>query len=145
MTKDYLKKNSHVQPAQNAEDTKVRISWCTEGSDNNSFYGLIAKTDCVCINPINWKIDENYASAEENLGCEMPDPIKGTTVTMKGFADARIDLKRGTVIVGTEKCKEYMDWKLWGEEVKCTFGPESYHASDFSFFIIIFVKMPNCE
>lgn len=27
-----------------------------------------------------------------------------------------------------------MDWKLWGEEVKETFGPESYHGSDFSFF-----------
>ena len=73
-------------------------------------------------------------SAEENLGCEMPDLIKGTTVTMEGFADARIDLKRGTVIVEAEKCKEYMDWKLWGEEVKGTFGPESYYASDFSFF-----------
>lgn len=134
MTKDYLKKNPHVLPAQNAEDTKVCISWCTEGIDNNSFYGLIAKPDCVCINPLNWKIDETYASAEENLGCEMPDLIKGTTVTMEGFADARIDLKRGMVIVEAEKCKEYMDWKLWGEEVKGTFGPESYHASDFSFF-----------
>ena len=134
MTKDYLQRNPHVKAAQSAEDTKVCISWCTEGVENNSFYGLIAKPDCVCINPINWKTDDTYASKDENLGCEMPDPATGATVTMKGFADARIDVKRGTVIVTTDECKQYMDWKLWGEEVKGTFGPESYHGADFSFF-----------
>ena len=33
-----------------------------------------------------------------------------------------------------KQCKEYADWKSWGEQAKEVFGPESYHGSDFSFF-----------
>lgn len=134
MTKEYLSKNPHIKAAQKADDINVCISWCTEGKENASFYGLIAKPDCVCINPLNWKTDDTYASTDENLGCEMPDLLNGTIVTMDGFADAQINTDRGTVVVTTEKCKEYVDWKSWGEQVKEAFGPESYHGSDFSFF-----------
>ena len=64
----------------------------------------------------------------------MPDLLNGTTVTMDGFADAQINTDRGTVVVTTDRCKEYADWKSWGEQAKEVFGPESYHGSDFSFF-----------
>lgn len=134
MTKEYLSRNPHVKAARKEDDINVCISWCTEGKENASFYGLIAKPDCVCINPLNWKTDDTYASADENLGCEMPDLLNGTTVTMDGFADAQINTDRGTVVVTTDKCKEYVDWKSWGEQAKEAFGPESYHGSDFSFF-----------
>jgi hypothetical protein len=134
LTRDYLKANPHVKPAQCADDLNVCISWCTEGKGNESFYGLIAKPDCVCINPLNWKTDDTYASADQNLGCKIPDPESGTTVRTEGFADAQINTERGSVVATTEKCKEFMDWKLWGEEAKMAFGPESYHTFDFSFY-----------
>lgn len=134
MTREYLAKNSHVKAAKGEDDVNVCISWCTEGLENKDFYGLIAKPDCVCINPLNWKTDDTYASADENLGCEMPDAANATTITMEGFADARVNTERGTVIVTSEECKKYIDWKMWGEETKMAFGPESYHGCDFSFF-----------
>lgn len=134
LTKTYLEENPHVKAAQCADDTGVCISWNTEGPANASHYGLVIKKDCVCINPINWRTDETYASAEENLGSVMLNPMDGTTTTIAGLADARVDLKRGTVVVNSVECKKYTDVLAWGEEVKAMFGPESYHGCDFSFF-----------
>lgn len=134
LTKEYLEKNPHVKAAQSAEDTGVCISWNTEGPANASHYGLIVRPGCVCINPINWKTDETYASAKENLGSVILNMMDGTTTTVKNLADARVDRKRGTVVVDSGECRKYADALAWGEEAKALFGPESYHGCDFSFF-----------
>ena len=92
-----MSRNPHIKAAQKADDINVCISWCTEGKENASFYGLIAKPDCVCINPLNWKTDDTYASADENLGCEMPDfsfSFKYTALSMKRYGCADVGYER---------------------------------------------------
>ena len=80
----------------------------------------------VSINPINWKRDDTYAPAKDNLGSL---DIEGKLVA-PGFADARVDLVRGSVVVTTA------DTKVYGlpKEAVPMFGPESYHRFDYGFF-----------
>lgn len=132
--KEFLRENPHIKIAQGAEDTGVCITWNTEGPKNCEHYGLVIKPDCVCINPINWKTDETYASSEENLGSVFLNPLDGTVSMVEKLADATLDVTRGTVVVSSEKCKVYSDVIAWGKEVEPLFGPESYHGCDFGFF-----------
>jgi len=131
LTEKYLNENPHVKAAQGADDIGVCISWNTEGPANENHYGLIVKPGCVCINPLNWKTDETYASAEANIGCLIVDNEIKKAIPIRELADARINLKRGTVVVDSKVCKKYV---IRGEQVKSIFGPESYHNCDYGFF-----------
>ena len=48
------------------DDTGVIISYNTEGAGNGD--NIVVLPGAISINPLNWKRDETYASAEENLG-----------------------------------------------------------------------------
>lgn len=53
LTREYLEDNPHVKAVQCADDLGVWISWNTEGPENKDHYGLVAKPNFVCINPLN--------------------------------------------------------------------------------------------
>ena len=67
----------------------------------------------ICINPISWTRDETPASASENAGSLIK--VEGREQKLEGFADARIDKERGTVICSTV-------------------DPAVYHSSDVGHF-----------
>lgn len=128
-TKDWLADNPHVIMATGAGDTGVLITWNTEGPENVNQYNMVVPEGSVCINPINWTTDGTYASAEENLGCLVQNEDETYSV-VKGFADAKVDLDRGSVIVSSVDPDIYAlpeaSWPM--------FGSESYHSSDYAFF-----------
>ena len=124
VTKDFLNAHPFLKFAENGEDTGVIISWNTEGPGNKNADNFVVEKGAISINPLNWKRDETYAPVSENLGSY----INGQTV--KGIADAQLDLERGVVVVTTEEAKNY----VMAPQFQSIFGPESYHGQDYGFF-----------
>lgn len=124
ITEDYLERNLHLKFAQGAEDIGVIISYNTEGPGNKDAYNCVVTEGAISINPINWKLDDTYASAEENLGSL---DTKGEIVMNQ--ADARVDTDRGVVI-----CESMEVSSELAEAMGKYFGPESFHLQDYSLY-----------
>ena len=83
---------------------------------------------------MNWKRDETYAPASENLGDRLPDYDEwginalDYQVHMPGIADAKLDLERGVVICTTMPDR-YI--KALAPGVRNVFGPASLHTGDY--------------
>lgn len=127
VTESYLKENPHLKFAAGRDDTGVIVSFNTEGPDNANQHNAVVLEGAISINPLNWKRDETYASVAENLGSI---DAKGNLTT--GFADARLDVKRGVVVC------ESADPKVYAIAPPGTrlFGPQSYHNDDFGFYFM---------
>ena len=124
ITEDYLKANPHLKFAKGADDTGVIISYNTEGAGNAN--NIVVLPGAISINPINWKLDETYASAEENLGGYIYNEKTGKLEIVPNAADAQINLERG-VIITTTKAMEPMPGPV-------PFGMASYHSGDYAFY-----------
>ena len=79
----------------------------------------------ISINPLNWKRDETYASAEENLGSLRLNEETNEYEIQNLDIDAQVNLARG-VVVTTTTIKPSADPRF--------FGPASYHEDDYPFF-----------
>ena len=126
VTKDWLAKTG-LKFAEGPTDTGVIVSWNTEGPANLKEKNMTLAPGGISINPINWKRDDTPASAKENLGSLTFD---GKLVT-PGFADARIDTVRGSVVVTT--ITDPVPYAIPADGA-IMFGPESYHLHDYGFF-----------
>lgn len=124
ITEDYLERNPHLKFAQGADDTGVIISYNTEGPGNKDAYNCVVEEGAISINPINWKRDDTYASAEENLGSL---DTRGEIIYNQ--ADARVDMVRGVVICESAEVSEEL-----AASMEKYFGPESFHLQDYSLF-----------
>lgn len=125
ITQEYLDSNPHLQFATGADDTGVIISFntCSEKSNNkNSLAGG------VCINPINWKTDETPALASENLGSVFFDENTYKRIEEANYADATIDLERGTII-----CSTITDNNKYAIS-QPRFPDEIYHMTEYGFY-----------
>ena len=125
VTKDWLAKTG-LKFAEGATDTGVVVSWNTEGPGNLEAKNVTLAPGGISINPINWKRDDTYASAKENLGSLTVDG----KIVVPGIADARVDTVRGSVIVTTADPKLY----AIADEGTQMFGSECYHLHDSGFF-----------
>jgi len=104
VTKDYLHENSHLKFASGETDTGCIISYNTEMKDYDGL-NLTLFENSIAINPVNWRLDERYASNSESLGSRIPvfypsGELK-ELLELPNYADAQIDLKRGTVRCST--------------------------------------------
>ena len=73
VTQDDLDAYPHLKFATGESDTGVIVSWNTEGPKNvaENAHNVVVLPGVISINPINWKLDETYAPASENLGSLM--------------------------------------------------------------------------
>ena len=126
ITEDYLKENPHLKFAEGADDTGVIISWNTESPANEGQKNGVVLPGAISINPINWKRDETYAPAEENLGGYYYNEEKGQMEKVPHVADAKVNLKRGTVITTVKDVPP-----VTGTDF---FGPGSYHEVDYELY-----------
>lgn len=124
ITEEYLERNPHLKFAQGPDDTGVIISYNTEGPGNKDEYNCVVTEGAIAINPINWKLDDTYASAEENLGSLDTD---GEIVMNQ--ADARVDTERGVVICESVEASQELALAM-GKY----FGPESFHLQDYNLY-----------
>ena len=127
VTKDYLERTG-LKFAEGATDTGVLVSWNTEGVANKDAKNVTLAPNGLSINPINWKRDDTYAPAKDNLGSL--NEMTGKIVT-PGFVDARVDTIRGSVVVTTAEAKPFA---INEKEAIPLFGPECYHRNDYGFF-----------
>lgn len=123
VTQEDLSGHPWLRFAECANDTGVIVSWNTEGPDNGE--SRLVLPGAISINPINWKRDDTYANADENLG----SLVDGELVT-PGIADARVDTERGVVVCTADL--PYIDvsriaaWPVFGEK--------SFHGNDYTFY-----------
>jgi len=120
VTEDLLSENTHLKFAEGANDTGVIVSWNTEGPENIGQHNAVVLEGAKSINPINWKTDASYASAEKNFG----SVIDGEE--LQGIADAQIDLERGTLITNADKA-----YAISANDI---FGPASFHDNDYALY-----------
>ncbi len=133
VTKDELDANPHLKFAAGETDTGVIISWNVEGPKNAEVNASTAVLlpNAISINPLNWKLDDTYAPASENLGSYMPNAETGTYEFTDVGADAQVLPGRGVVITHAEA--EPVPEEL--AETACAFfGPDGRHADDYSFY-----------
>lgn len=133
ITKEDLEANPEWKFATGETDTGVIISYNTEGPKNaeENANTCVLLPNAICINPLNWKRDDTYAPASENLGSLIANEETGEVEIGDLGADAQINLARGTVITNAKSPE--MD----EEKAKVAaefFGPDGRHGEDYTYF-----------
>ena len=133
VTKDDLKAYPYLKFATGESDTGVIISWNTEGRKNveENVHTAVLLPGAISINPLNWKLDETYAPASENLGSLIVNEEAMTVSIGDVGADAQVVPERGTVVTNAKI--ESMPEEL-AKVADEFFGPDGRHESDYSFY-----------
>lgn len=127
VTKDDLEANPHMKFATGEADTGVIISWNTEGKKNGeeNVSTLVLLPNAISINPLNWKLDDTYAPASENMGSYMLNENTGAYEMTDVGADAQVDTVRGVVVTNANCDPVPLPEFL---------GPDSRHDNDYSLY-----------
>ena len=127
ITKDDLEAYPYLKFATGESDTGVIITYNTEGPKNveENARNVVVLPGAISINPLNWKLDETYASASENKGSLVNNKETGEREFVDLGVDAQINLARGVIVTNTTAPVTE------GAEF---FGPASFHENDYSFF-----------
>jgi len=133
VTKDELEAYPHLKFATGETDTGVIISWNTEGIGNveANVSTAVLMPNAISINPLNWKLDDTYAPASENLGSYVPNAETGEYEIADVGADAQVVPERGVIV--TNAASEPMSEEL-AAAVTPFLGPDGRHASDYSYY-----------
>ena len=125
VTKEDLKANPHLKFATGESDAGVIVSWNTEGAGNANAKNMVWMPGSISINPLNWKLDDTYAPASENLGSWMQNMETLKREITDVGADAQVNVERGVVVTNAKS-----DYNPFTN----VFGPESFHNNDYGFF-----------
>ena len=128
VTKDDLEANPHLKFATGESDTGVIISWNTEGPKNieENAPNAVLRPNAICINPLNWKLDDTYAPASENLGSLVLNEETNETEISDIGADAQIVPERGVIVTNAD-----YEPMTGMDDV---FGSQSFHNGDYTFY-----------
>ena len=128
VTRDDLEANPHLKFATGESDTGVIISWNTEGPKNieENAPNAVVRPNAISINPLNWKLDDTYAPASENLGSLVWNEETDETEIADVGADAQIVPERGVVVTNAD-----YEPMTGMDEV---FGSQSFHNGDYTLF-----------
>lgn len=123
VTSDYLEENPHLKFATGEDDTGVIVSWNSEGAESveQDAKNIVLLPNAISINPLNWKLDDTYASADENLGSLVTLAETGENSIQDIGADAQIDLERGVVVTNAN---------ITPISLTDLFGPASFHNNE---------------
>ena len=127
VTKEDLEANPHMKFATGETDTGVIVSWNTEGPKNveEKAHNVVVLPNAISINPLNWKLDETYAPASENLGSLVLNEETGEYEIRDIAADAQVVLDRGVVVTNADFAPS---------EMTDYFGPDSFHEDEYQIY-----------
>lgn len=126
VTKDDLKNYPHLKFATGESDTGVIVSWNTEAPGNANAQNMVLMPGAISINPLNWKLDDTYAPADENLGSYVLNVETLEREFMYDInADAQVNVSRGVVV--TNAVCPYNPYTN-------IFGNASFHNEDYGLF-----------
>ena len=133
ITREDLETYPHMKFAEGETDTGVIISWNTEGIKNveENAPNVATLPNGICINPLNWKRDETYAPASENLGSLVQNEATGEHEIGDSGADAQINLKRGVVVTNAQVPPMPEDV---ARAAAIFFGSDARHDNDYTYF-----------
>ena len=133
VTQDDLKENSHWKFATGENDAGVIISWNTEGKRNieKNVTTCVLFPNAISINPLNWKLDETYAPASENLGSLVPNEKAQKFEIGDVGADAQVIPSRGVILTNAQIEPMPADLAAVASEF---FGSDGRHESDYTFY-----------
>ena len=133
VTRDELEAYPHLKFATGESDTGVLVRWNTEGRGNveANVSTAVLMPNTIIINPLNWKLDDTYATASENLGSYVPNAETGEYEFADVGADAQVVPARGTIV--TNAVSEPAPEELTAA-VAPFMGPDGRHASDYSYY-----------
>ena len=95
--------------------------WLKENAPN-----AVVMPNAISINPLNWRLDDTYAPAGENLGSLVLNEKTGETEIRDIGADAQVVPERGVVV--TNANHEPMTG------MPDVFGTQSFHNGDYTFY-----------
>ena len=125
VTKDDLAANTHLKFATGESDTGVIVSWNTEGVANENDKNMVWMPGAISINPLNWKLDDTYAPASENLGSYVLNLETFKREFKDVNADAQLNVARGVVVTKATCPFNPLTW---------LFGQASFHDNDYGLF-----------
>ncbi len=127
VTKDDLAASPHLRFAAGESDTGVIISWNTEGPKNvaENARNVVVLPNAISINPLNWKRDETYAPASENLGSLVLNKEAFAYRIADIGADAKVVPNRGVIVTNAR-----YDQTAAAD----FFGPQSFHEDDYTLY-----------
>ena len=133
ITKDELTENPHLKFAKGESDAGVIISWNTEGKKNieQNVKTAVLYPGAISINPLNWKLDDTYAPASENLGSLVVNATGNGLEIGDVGADAQVVPERGSIVTNAKV--EPMPEEL-AKVASEYFGPDGRHESDYTFY-----------
>lgn len=133
VTKDDLAANPHWKFATGESDAGVIISWNTEGKRNveENVTTCVLFPNAISINPINWKLDDTYAPASENLGSLVLNEENTAFEIGNVGADAQVVPSRGVVLTNAQIAPMPEELAAVASEF---FGPDGRHESDYTFY-----------
>ncbi len=111
-----------LECAEGEADTGVVITYNTQSP--TSVGGPMLMEGAHCINPLNWKTDDTYASSSENKGARFYIDATGEFVKeINKYSDAQINLETGALMTNIPE----------GEELEIGAYPEGvYHRYDYA-------------
>ncbi len=113
-----------LKPAQTSDDVGVVVTYNTQSVTSTG--GPMLMAGAHCINPLNWKTDDTYAPAHENLGARFYNDTTGEFLReVPNYCDAQINLTSGALTTTIPE----------GEDLDI--GPYSegvYHRYDYAFW-----------
>jgi hypothetical protein len=92
---------------------------------------VVVLPNAISINPLNWKLDDTYAPASENLGSLVLNEETGEPEIGDLGADAQLNLARGVVVTNAKVVP------LPEEEAEIAasfFGPDGRHDCDYIYY-----------
>ena len=133
ITKEDLAACPYLKFASGENDTGVIVSWNTEGPKNaeENAQNVVVLPNGISINPLNWKLDETYAPASENLGSLVHNEKTGELEIADIGADAQVNPARGVVFTNAKAEKLSEELIAIAAEF---FGPDGRHANDYTFY-----------
>lgn len=133
ITKEDLEACPHLKFANGETDTGVIVSWNTEGIKNveEKAPNVAMLPHGICINPLNWKRDDTYAPASENLGSLVQDEETGGYRISDVGADAQLNLDRGVIVTNAEVEPMPEDVAKVAAQF---FGSDARHDNDYTYY-----------
>ena len=133
ITKEDLAACPYLKFASGENDTGVIVSWNTEGPKNaeENAQNVVVLPNGISINPLNWKLDETYAPASENLGSLVHNEKTGELEIADIGADAQVNPARGVVVTNAKAEKLSEELIAIAAEF---FGPDGRHDNDYTYF-----------
>lgn len=127
ITKEDLEAYPYLKFASGESDTGVIVSWNTEGPKNveENAPNAVILPNAISINPLNWKLDDTYAPASENLGSLMLNEEASDYEITDVGADAQVVPGRGVIVTNTSY-DQYAAAEF--------FGPQSFHEDDYTLY-----------